>query len=101
MGSIREYRNKWLQHFFIYGTAHGQIPRAIESALARKLDIINAATSYHDLRSPPGNRFEALKAPLSDYYSIRVNEQYRLIFRWVKGEAWDLYLDPHRYKKHR
>ena len=44
-------------------------------------------------------RVTVLKPPLLGYYSIRVNAQYRLIFQWAKGEAWDLYLDPHRYKK--
>ncbi|PLR33083.1 hypothetical protein CYR55_17880 [Chimaeribacter californicus] len=67
--------------------------------LARKLDIINAATSYKDLRSPPGNRYEELNPPLEDYSAIRVNEQYRLIFKWIDGKAVDLYLDTHRYKK--
>lgn len=99
MGSIRAFRHAWLAQFYTHGTPHAQIPRTIESALARKLDIIHAATSHQDLRSPPGNRFEALKPPLLGYYSIRVNAQYRLIFQWAKGEAWDLYLDPHSYKK--
>ncbi|EJE67160.1 type II toxin-antitoxin system RelE/ParE family toxin, partial [Escherichia coli] len=50
-----------------------------------------------DLRSPPGNRYEELSGKLNGYSSVRVNKQYRLIFKWVNGKAEDLYLDPHKY----
>lgn len=100
-GSIENFRDDWLQSFFVYGTPHKCIPANIESALARKLDIINAAKSYQDLRAPPGNRLEVLQPPLQRYASIRINGQYLLIFQWADGKAWDLYLDPHRYKHHR
>ncbi|WP_348925957.1 type II toxin-antitoxin system RelE/ParE family toxin [Citrobacter sp. C13] len=66
-------------------------------SLARKLDIINAAVSHRDLRSPPGNRYEELTGKLQEYSSIRVNKQYRLIFKWINGKAEDVYLDPHIY----
>ncbi|ADU71076.1 type II toxin-antitoxin system RelE/ParE family toxin [Pantoea sp. At-9b] len=100
-GSIENFRDDWLQSFFVYGTPHKCIPANIESALARKLDIINAAKNYQDLRAPPGNRLEMLQPPLQRYSSIRVNGQYRLIFQWDEGKARHLYLDPHRYKYHR
>ena len=74
-----------------------QIPSTIENALLRKLDIMHAATSESDLRIPPGNRFEHLQGRLKDWCSIRVNGQYRLIFKWEAGEAIDVYLDPHTY----
>ena len=45
-----------------------------------------------DLRSPPGNRLEALKGDLQGYYSIRVNEQWRLIFEWIDGNAHNVEL---------
>lgn len=47
--------------------------------------------------SPPGNRYEELSGKLNGYSSVRVNKQYRLIFKWVNGKAEDLYLDPHKY----
>nr|WP_256385687.1 type II toxin-antitoxin system RelE/ParE family toxin [Pantoea varia] len=53
------------------------------------------------VRSPPGNRYEELNPPLEGYASIRVNEQYRLIFKWIEGKAVDLYLDAHSYKTHK
>ncbi len=99
--SINDFRDEWLENFFLYGVSHRKIPADIESALARKLDIINAAADHRDLRSPPGNRFENLDPPIEEYSSIRVNDQYRLIFKWVDGKAEDLYLDPHKYKKHK
>jgi proteic killer suppression protein len=98
---IDSFRDEWQMDFFIYGKAHRKIPSTIESALARKLDIINAAATYKDLKSPPGNRYEELSPPLDEYSAIRVNQQYRLIFRWVDGKALDLYLDPHNYKNHK
>ena len=99
--SIESFRNQWLEDYFLYGKTHKKIPATIESALARRLDIINAAATYKDLLSPPGNRYEELNSPLEDYSSIRINGQYRLIFKWIDGKAVDLYLDPHSYKKHK
>ncbi|MCG8708836.1 type II toxin-antitoxin system RelE/ParE family toxin [Brenneria sp. 4F2] len=100
--SIHSFRDKWLEDFFIYGKPYNKkIPTGITAPLARKLDIINAAVSYKDLMSPPGNHFENLNPPLEQYSSIRVNGQYRLIFKWNDGKAEDVYLDDHGYKKHR
>ena len=87
--------------FFLYGKSCNIIPASLESALARKLDIINAATSHRDLRSPPGNMYELLNPPLAGFSSIRVNWQYRLVFRWTEGKANDLYLSAHKYTPHK
>lgn len=95
--NIESFREGWLEDFFMHATSDKKIPPDIHAALARKLDIINAAVTYKDLRSPPGNRYEELTGKLKEYSSIRVNKQYRLIFRWVNGKAQDLYLDPHEY----
>ena len=61
----------------------------IETAL-HKLDVLNAAQSLNDLRSPPGNRLEALKGDLKEFYSIRINSQWRIIFRWQASNAYDV-----------
>ncbi|MGI9431372.1 MAG: type II toxin-antitoxin system RelE/ParE family toxin [Myxococcota bacterium] len=53
----------------------------------RKLDMIQAAHELKDLRSPPGNRLEALRGGLRGHHSIRVNDQWRLVFRWADGRA--------------
>ena len=86
--NIRSFRDAWLADFFVHSTPHRKIPAEIHTTLSRKLDIINAATSHRDLRSPP---------KLQEYSSIRVNKQYRLIFKWVNGKAEELFLDPHNY----
>ena len=55
-----------------------------------KLLIIHAATSESDLNIPPGNRFEKLKGIKKDWCSIRINDQWRIVFRWVEGNAYDV-----------
>lgn len=59
--------------------------------------MLKAATCLNDLRIPPANRLEALKGNLAGWYSIRVNSQYRLIFRWdnKQKEAYDVYFDDY------
>ena len=72
-------------------------PSDILAVAVRKLDMINAARILSDLRSPPGNRLEALRGRWRGFHSIRVNEQWRLVFRWVEGAAHDVrFLDYHR-----
>ncbi len=59
-----------------------RIPSNIVDSALLKLDVLNAATSLNDLRSPPGNRLEALRGTLTGFHSIRINSQWRIIFRW-------------------
>lgn len=69
----------------------------IKRTAIRKLDMVNAANSVEDLRSPPGNRLEALRGDLRGFHSIRINEQWRIIFRWSDGAAEDVEIvDYHR-----
>ena len=56
----------------------------------RRLDMINAAGDLADLGVPPGNRLEALRGTLRGKHSIRVNDQWRIIFRWESGDAHDV-----------
>jgi toxin HigB-1 len=56
----------------------------------RKLEAINAASRLDDLAIPPSNRLEKLKGNLRDYYSIRINDQWRVIFKWIKGEPHEV-----------
>lgn len=71
----------------------------MESRLFRKIQMIDDATTDQDLRVPPGNHFEKLRGGLGDLHSIRVNQQWRLIFYWdgSRGEAAGVYLDDHSY----
>jgi proteic killer suppression protein len=59
------------------------IPSSLWKVASRKLDQVNAAHELSDLRSPPGNRLEPLKGSLAGFHSIRVNDQYRVIFKWA------------------
>ncbi len=59
----------------------------IEAVARRKLNLLHAAGSLGFLRVPPGNRLEALKGDRLGQYSVRINEQFRLCFRWVGGHA--------------
>ena len=52
--------------------------------------MLNAAHALVDLRIPPGNRLEKLVGDYEGYHSIRINDQYRLVFRWVEGNAYDV-----------
>ena len=58
----------------------------IARAAKRKLEAVNAASRLEDLRVPPSNRLEKLKGDLNEFYSIRINDQWRVIFKWVDGE---------------
>jgi proteic killer suppression protein len=62
----------------------------IESVALRKLAMINRAACLDDLRIPPGNRLEQLKGNRADYYSIRINDQFRICFRFEQGDAFDV-----------
>jgi toxin HigB-1 len=73
-----------------------RFPQDILSIALRKLDVINAAHKLDDLRSPPGNRLELLKGNLAGFHSIRVNDQWRLVFRWENGANEVSLVDYHR-----
>lgn len=64
--------------------------RAFRKAAERKLQMLDAAAALGDLRSPPGNRLEKLTRDRAGQYSIRINGQWRVCFRWVDGEAHDV-----------
>ncbi len=73
-----------------------KLPGQIHELALYKLDVLNAAQALDDLRSPPGNRLEILKGELKGFYSIRINSQWRIIFRWVESSAIDVQiLDYH------
>ena len=62
----------------------------LQEITRRKLRMINNSQNTMDLQIPPSNRLEKLKGNLKEYYSIRVNDQWRIIFKWGKGNAWDV-----------
>ncbi len=60
---------------------------AVRKAARRKLDLVGAAVEIRDLAVPPGNRLEQLHGDLAGFYCIRVNDQYRIIFKFQAGNA--------------
>jgi proteic killer suppression protein len=67
-----------------------KLPADIQRIAARKLKMLNDAVELNDLRVPPANRLEALKGRRKGQHSIRINDQWRLCFRWQKGNASDV-----------
>lgn len=67
-----------------------RVPKNIWPAAQRKLDMLNATCILNDLRSPPGNRLERLRKDMAGMYSVRVNDQWRIVFRFDDGNAFDV-----------
>ena len=65
-----------------------KIPIEIQEIGRRKLRMLNNSQNWHDLRIPPSNRLEKLKG--SDYYSIRINDQWRIVFQWIDNNAHEV-----------
>jgi proteic killer suppression protein len=97
---ILTFRDAWLRDFFVEDARSKKIPSDLESRLFRKIQMIDDATTDQDLRVPPSNHFEKLRGNLEKFHSIRVNKQWRLIFRWDggRGEGAGVYLDAHSYR---
>lgn len=89
--AIQGFANTALKRFFF----HGAIPKragwsGVARAAARKLDILDYAERLGDLASPPGNRLEALKGDMIGYHSMRINDQWRVVFRWTDAGPVDV-----------
>jgi|SRR5271168_4476546 len=95
---IASFRDEWLRAFFEDDKPGAKIPAEIRDRLFRKLQMVDDAETEADLRVPPSNRFEKLRGKLEGWHSIRVNQGWRLTFRWGNGEASSLYLDDHSYR---
>lgn len=74
----------------IFDGARSRRYSGLESVIERKLRAIEAAVSLQDLTVPPGNRLEALRGDRKGQHSIRVNDQYRLCFRWKENHAYEI-----------
>jgi toxin HigB-1 len=69
------------------GQSSRKFPRDIQHRALRKLRLLDASRSLEDLRNPPGNRLESLNGDRAGQLSIRINEQWRICFRWSEGDA--------------
>jgi proteic killer suppression protein len=72
-----------------------RIPRELWRGAQRKLKVIDVAASLEDLTVPAGNRLELLKGDQAGRYSIRINDQYRVTFRWEKGHAYEVRVEDY------
>jgi proteic killer suppression protein len=95
---IKGWQDPWLKDYFEKDIHSKKIPADLRNRLFRKLQLLDDATSDADLRTPPSNHFEKLSGRLEDCHSIRVNNQWRLVFKWRNGEARQVYLDDHSYR---
>ena len=72
------------------GIVSRKLPLIIQKTGRRKLIYLDDADDLQDLSAPPGNRLEALHGDRAGQYSIRINDQWRICFKWVKGKAKDV-----------
>jgi proteic killer suppression protein len=93
---IRSFRSRKAEAIFNRQPGM-RLPAEILRATLRRLRMLNRAGTLQDLRVPPGNRLEALKGNREGQHSIRINDQWRICFRWEQGDAHDVdIVDYHR-----
>ena len=88
---IKTFADKTTEELFCEGKAKG-VPTDIQTRVVRKLDMIDSAESVSDLRVPPGNRLHALQGERFGQYAIRVNDQWRICFRFDGQDVFDVEL---------
>ena len=86
---IISFGNKEIEKIW-NGEVSKKLPRGIQEIARRKLRMLNNSVDVLDLRIPPSNHLEKLKGSLKDFYSIRVNNQWRIIFKWENSNAFEV-----------
>jgi toxin HigB-1 len=86
---IRSFASRETERLFEDESSR-RFPPAIERVARRKLLMLSQARRLDDLRSPPGNRLEALKGNRAGQHSIRINDQWRICFKWHVNEAYEV-----------
>ena len=93
---IKSFKGKETESIW-NGQRSKNYPIGIQQIARRKLRMLNNAQNINDLRIPPANRLEKLKADLKGYYSIRINEKWRIIFKWKTSDAYSVeIIDYHK-----
>lgn len=91
--TIKSFSDKTTENFFISGDVRKGIGWvSISRIVKRKLDILHYASELKDLKAMPGNKLELLKGDLRGCYSIRINDQWRIIFKWSDSGAYDVFI---------
>lgn len=89
--AIQNFSDKETQKFFETGKIEKGIKWiSLASVAKRKLDMLHYAAALQDLRSPPANHLEALSGDLKGFYSIGINNQWRIVFRWKESGPFDV-----------
>ena len=86
---IRSFGDKETEKIW-NGIVSRKLPFDIQNVARRKLRMINSSQDINDLRIPPANRLEKLKGNLSSIHSIRINNQWRIIFEWKNDDAYEV-----------
>ena len=86
---IRSFKSKETEKIF-HRTRSKKLPGDIQQIALRKLRMLHRAQTLNDVRVPPANRLERLKGERAGQYSIRINDQWRVCFRWRAGDAFDV-----------
>ena len=86
---IRSFGSKETENIW-NGNSVKKLPVEIQKIGRRKLRMLNNSQDIQDLRVPPSNRLEKLSGNLKDFYSIRINKQWRIIFKWKNGNAYEV-----------
>ncbi len=86
---IRSFNSKETEKVW-NGERSGKLPLEVQKIGRRKLRMINNSVDVNDLRIPPANRLEKLSGDLKDHYSIRINDQWRIVFKWSEGHAFQV-----------
>ncbi len=91
---IKTFRDKETERIFNRLLSR-KLPQNIQHLARRKLVILDAATELNALRVPPGNRLEALKGDRRGQHSIRINDQWRICFKWKASDAYDVEIEDY------
>ena len=86
---IRSFKSQETEKIF-HRTRSKKLPGDIQQIALRKLRMLHRAQTLNDLRVPPANRLEQLKGERAGQHSIRINDQWRVCFRWRTGDAFDV-----------
>lgn len=86
---VKSFADRETAKLYLTGKSK-KISLAVCKIGVRKMDYLNAARGLEDLRVPPGNRLEQLSGRYEGKYSIRINDQYRIVFRFVDSDAYDV-----------
>ena len=86
---IKSFKDKEVERLFNRESSR-KLPQGIQRVAFRKLRMLNRARVLDDLKAPPANRLEALKGDRKGQHSIRINEQWRICFRWEEGDVFEV-----------